>query len=284
MRDPFKSAAETFDELKKRFQAGDLSRQQFVDEMKKLRLKDAQGRFWMIGAQTGKWYFFDGRDWVASDPPISKDKGPVCLFCGHENKEGAAACGRCGGSLEGPADRALDRCPDCGGPLEKPLMICPRCEPRGSEAKTMEIIRLDEPLPARDGIYVVRALMPASLFRFMGALGGLAGAIYGAFAGATGSLPAAAAARLPEVIAGQQGRLLGALIDGLAGAAAGALGLGLAGIVLACLANLLLAAGGGIKLKLSAPGAASSKVSSQGDDKSGPAPDQDGLGFNLLND
>jgi hypothetical protein len=284
MRDPFKSAAETFDELKKRFQAGDLSRQQFIDEMKKLRLKDAQGRYWMIGAQTGKWYFFDGRDWVVSDPPISRDKGPVCFFCGHENKEGAGTCGRCGGSLEGPAEGAPDRCPDCGGPLEKPLMICPRCEPRGSEAKTVEIIPLDESLPVRDGVYIVRSLNSASLFRFMGALGGLAGAAYGVFAGATGSLPAAAASRLPEAIAGQQGKLLGALIDGLAGAAAGVLGLGLAGIVLACLVNLLLAAGGGIKLKLSAPGAASPKASSTGDGKGGSAPDRDGLGFNLLGD
>lgn len=274
MRDQFKSAAETFDELKKRFQAGDLSRQQFIDEMKRLRLKDAQGRYWMIGAQTGKWYFFDGRDWVISDPPISKDKGPVCLFCGHENKEGAKACGRCGGSLEGPADPATDRCPDCGGALEKPLMICPRCEPRGSEAKTMEIVRLDDPPTVRDGLYVVRSVTPLSLFRFMGALGGLTGAAYGAFAGATGSLPAAVASWLPEAIAVQQGKLLGAIIDGVAGAAAGVLGFGLAGIALACLINLLLTAGGGIKLKLSAP--------SPGADK--PAPDRDGLGFNLLND
>lgn len=284
MRDPFKSAAETFDELKKRFQSGDLSRPQFIDEMKKLRLKDAQGRYWMIGAQTGKWYFFDGRDWVVSDPPVAGDKGPVCLFCGHENKEGAGTCGRCGGSLEGPGDHLPDRCPDCGGPLEKPLMICPRCEPKGAEAKTMEIVRLDDPPRARAGIYIARSVSPGSMFRFLAALGGLAGAIYGAFAGATGSLPAAAASRLPAAIAGQQGKLLGALIDGLAGSAAGALGLGLAGVVLACLLNLLLAVSGGIKIELAAPGAPSPKESPSGEDKGGPASDRDGLGFNLLND
>ncbi len=274
MRDQFKSAAETFDELKKRFQAGDLSRQQFIDEMKKLRLKDAQGRYWMIGAQTGKWYYFDGRDWVISEPPLSKDKGPVCLFCGHENKDGDKICGRCGGNLEGRPDPAIDRCLECGGPLDKPLMTCPHCEPHGSEVKTVDIVRLNESQPVRDGIYVVRSVTPASLFRFLGVFGGLAGAAYGVFAGATGSLPVLAASRLPEAIAGQQGKLMGAVIDGLAGAAIGFLALGLAGIVMACLANLLLAASGGVNLKLASPG----------EKKPAPSSDRDNLGFNLLGD
>jgi len=284
MRDPFKNAAETFEELKTRFQSGDLSRQQFIDEMKKLRIKDAQGRFWMIGAQTGKWYYFDGRDWVVSDPPESKDKGPVCLFCGHENKEGDMICGRCGGNLDGPADPALDRCPDCGGPLEKPLLTCPRCRPQDPGEKTVEIVRLDDPLPGRDGDYILRAVKPASLFRFLGAFGALAGAAYGVFAGATGSPPATAAASLPAAILDQQGRLLGGIIDGLAGAAAGFLLLGLAGLFLASLGNLLLSAGGGLKIRLTSPVTAAASQSRPGSEREDKSLERDNLGFNLLDD
>ena len=49
----FKDIEQAFNDLKKKFQAGEISRQEFVEEMKKLRLKDGQGRFWMIGAQSG---------------------------------------------------------------------------------------------------------------------------------------------------------------------------------------------------------------------------------------
>jgi hypothetical protein len=277
MRDPFRAAVSTFEELKKRFQAGDLSRQQFIDEMKKLRLKDGQGRYWMIGAQTGKWYYFDGRDWIASEPPESRDKGPVCVFCGHENKANASVCGRCGGTLEGRMDLDLEKCPECGGLLDKPLMTCPRCDAKGSDIKTVEIVKLNGLALVQDGIYVIRAVKPVSLLRFLGALGGLAGAAYGVFAGATGSLAAIAASQLPAAIRDQQGKLLGAVIDGLGGAAAGFLVLGLAGIVIACLLNVLLAMSGGLKIQLAAPAAVPAEKESKSSDR-------DNLGFNLLND
>jgi hypothetical protein len=279
MRDSFKEAASLFEELKNRFQAGELSRQQFVDEMKKLRLKDSQGHYWMIGAQTGKWYFFDGRDWVAAEPPMAGEKGPVCFFCGHENKANATVCGRCGGNLEGRTDPAADKCRECGGALEKPLMTCPRCEPKDPDLKTVEIVRLESGPLARDGLYVVKGIKPVSLLRFLGSLGFLAGAAYGAFAGAIGSLPAFIASRLPAAMAGQQGKLLGAVIDGLVGAAAGFVALGLAGIALACLINVLLAMSGGLKLQLTGSGAGKAEAG-----QGSKAPDRDNMGFNLLDD
>ncbi len=70
----FKGIEQAFNDLKKKFQAGEISRQEFVEEMKKLRLKDGQGRFWMIGAQSGKWYYFEGKDWIQSEPPSQAEK------------------------------------------------------------------------------------------------------------------------------------------------------------------------------------------------------------------
>lgn len=45
-----------------------LTQPEFVAELKKLRLQDETGRYWTIGAQSGKWYYFDGRAWVRADP------------------------------------------------------------------------------------------------------------------------------------------------------------------------------------------------------------------------
>ncbi len=280
MHDSFQAAVSTFEELKKKFEAGGLSRQQFIDEMKRLRLKDAQGRYWMIGAQTGRWYYFDGRDWIASDPPPVKDKGTVCVFCGFENKAGADSCGRCGGTLDGKPDAGAEKCPDCGETLSKPLMTCPRCEPKGADLKGVEIVRLESGSLGRDGIYVVRAVKPFSLALVLGVLGALSGAVYGAFAGATGSLAASIASLLPPAVLDLQGKLLGAVIDGSGGAAAGFLLVGLSGWLLAHLLNFVLKITGGLKLRFTVPYREGAEPAAGEAEES----DRDGLGFNLLKD
>lgn len=280
MHDPFQTAVSTYEELKRRFQAGELSRQQYIDEMKKLRLKDAQGRYWMIGAQTGRWYYFDGRDWIASDPPPIKARGAVCLFCGFENKPGADSCGRCGGTLEGKAESGLEKCPDCGGPLSKPLMSCPGCASGAADLKSVEIVRLDRSPAGRNGDYALCSVKPVSLALVLALLGALAGVVYGAFAGATGSLAAAIASLLPAALLAQQGKLLGAVVDGIGGAAAGFVLAGLSGWLFALLLNFVLKISGGLKLRLAFPsqGRPEDQAGEDGEN------DRDGLGFNLLKD
>jgi hypothetical protein len=280
MRDPFQAAVSTFEELKRKFESGDLSRQQFIDEMKKLRLKDDQGRYWMIGAQTGRWYYFDGRDWIASDPPPVKDKGVVCLFCGFENKARAESCGRCGGTLEGKPDAGPQKCPECGETLSRPLMTCPHCEPKVADLKGVEIVRLESGFLGRDGVYVLRAVKPFSLALVLAVLGALSGAVYGAFAGATGSLAGAIASLLPAAVLDQQGKLIGAVIDGSGGAATGFLLAGLSGWLLALLLNFVLKISGGLKLRLTVPYREGAEPQAEEADGG----DRDGLGFNLLKD
>jgi hypothetical protein len=31
-------------------------------------IQDDQGRWWMVGAASGKWYVYDGQNWIAGDP------------------------------------------------------------------------------------------------------------------------------------------------------------------------------------------------------------------------
>ncbi len=65
----FKEAEERFYELKGRFDAGAISQEEFKAQLEGLKVQDSQGRYWMIGVQSGKWYFHDGTRWVRAEPP-----------------------------------------------------------------------------------------------------------------------------------------------------------------------------------------------------------------------
>jgi hypothetical protein len=58
-----------FHELKGKLRTGAISEAEFEAEVKKLQFQDDTGRYWMIGAQSGKWYFYDGSQWVSGEPP-----------------------------------------------------------------------------------------------------------------------------------------------------------------------------------------------------------------------
>lgn len=58
-----------FFELKGKLAVGQLQEEDFKRELEKLRFQDGQGRWWMIGAQSGRWYYYDGARWLLGDPP-----------------------------------------------------------------------------------------------------------------------------------------------------------------------------------------------------------------------
>jgi len=72
----FEDLQRRYDELREQFDAGEISEEEFKDELEGLQLKDEQGVYWTIGAQTGEWYRFDGRNWVQETPiPMTKHQG-----------------------------------------------------------------------------------------------------------------------------------------------------------------------------------------------------------------
>jgi hypothetical protein len=238
----FDQVQAAFDELKKRLQKGEISRQSFIEEIKKLRLKDDQGRFWTIGLQTGKWYYFDGKDWLQADPPNQKEK-MICVFCGFENKLEAEVCARCGG-IKGEEPSV---CLTCGGPLQKPFQTCPRCKPEPEEFLAPGSIHLEEAVEEKT--LILRGLRPLSALISFGLLGVFFGVLLGAFAGATGAF-SDSLGFLPAGLAEQQGKLMGAIFLGLLGGAAGFLFFGAVAVILAVVFNFILNMTGGLKLDI----------------------------------
>ncbi len=62
-----KTEAEYF-RLRGQLAAKRMSKQQFEAALKQLVFQDVQGRSWMLGADSGKWYMHNGKTWVEADP------------------------------------------------------------------------------------------------------------------------------------------------------------------------------------------------------------------------
>ena len=67
----FQDAEKTYKDLKVQHDSGKLSDSTFEAEVGKLRMQDAQGRWWQIGVQTGEWYMHDGQKWNKAKPPLT---------------------------------------------------------------------------------------------------------------------------------------------------------------------------------------------------------------------
>ena len=90
----------------------------------------------MIGSRTGKWYYFDGTDWIQSDPPSIQEGKAICIYCGFENTLKSVLCARCGQNL---AEKAYF-CKKCGHEMLAidvavidDGIVCPQCHGRVEE-------------------------------------------------------------------------------------------------------------------------------------------------------
>ncbi|MFO7733702.1 MAG: hypothetical protein R6X21_08635 [Candidatus Aminicenantes bacterium] len=79
MGDRFREVEETFARLSRKFRDKTISKDEYIDRLKQLRIKDEEGRFWMIGAQSGHWYCFDGGGWTQAKPPSLLERKAVCI-------------------------------------------------------------------------------------------------------------------------------------------------------------------------------------------------------------
>src|SRR4051812_33649842 len=68
MQDPFWRVEEEFLRLRGQFAVGQLSAEEFDAALQNLQVQDAEGRVWMMGANTGRWYYSTSPQWVEADP------------------------------------------------------------------------------------------------------------------------------------------------------------------------------------------------------------------------
>lgn len=262
MDDRFKNVEKEFAQLRDEFNRKRLSEPDFKKKLKELRLQDQDGRFWTIGAQTGKWYCFDGNDWIEAKPPSLEEKRAICVHCGFENDLENDACAYCGEELKAKDTGETEEefaCPKCGKSLDKYTFFCPDCD-KGVEDEEEEEGKSWEPEEEPDiepptgeepagEEKVLRSIQPFSLALFFGCLGLFGGIIAGAFAGAADFLPGLEAV-LPSFLSELSGSLIGGLFYGLLGGIAGFIAVGLLGFVTAVLCNIIFSFIGGIKLHI----------------------------------
>lgn len=229
MADQFREAEANFALLREQFQAQKLTPQEFADSLRQLRIKDDDGRFWVIGAESGKWYAYENGEWLERKPPSQMEKKAICIACGFENDLEAETCARCG---RRPEDA------DPAGPAGPETSVLPA----GAAAA---VLAAEAPSGAT---VTVRSVDPLSFLWFFGVLGLFAGLLVGLLAGVTG-LFAGFVDRLPGFFVEHRGDMLGGLacsfFGGLIGFAAGAGGGALAAVV----SNGILSLVGGIRFR-----------------------------------
>lgn len=245
---------ESFNRLKEQFKLGNISREEYIRQLKKLRLKDDEGRFWMIGAQSGKWYYYDGRNWIQATPPSVQQGKAICVYCGFENEITAEVCARCGGNVK---HLKMSVCPSCGYPLEYPSQVCPRCgagnekEQREERKRQIESRSLSGEGGEREesAYYIFRGLSLFSFSGFCGFIGLVLGIVFGAFVGASDYFSGLVRI-MPGFLRAVHGQLFGGILMAGLGGMVGFIALGLLGLVEAVVLNIISSLVGGVKIRL----------------------------------
>ena len=68
----FQKVQEQYAALRAQLDAGRITHEQFEAALRPLMFQDAQGHYWMIGVESGKWHMFDGQTWTQIDPPAAE--------------------------------------------------------------------------------------------------------------------------------------------------------------------------------------------------------------------
>lgn len=236
----FKIAENNFSRLRKQFLRGEISREQFAESLRKLRLIDEEGKCWMIGAQTGKWYYYDGKAWIQSEPPEDKQDFIICPSCDSYNEPGSRICSNCGTVLVETSTKIV--CLNCGSLIDHALKTCPHC---GAKIKRIEDEKSDEiivkTVPAEKKseepeLWFLRSVDQLSFLFFFGGLGIFLGVLFGLIIGSTEFFPQLVAS-LPLFLKEMQGKLVGGLVFSLLGGIFGFMTTAAFGFLLALLIN-----------------------------------------------
>jgi len=227
MEKEFKDIEDKFRNLKLKYRQRRISDREFKDRLKKLRLTDNSGKRWTIGARTGKWYSFDGKNWVESNPQSLSQKKTICIYCGFEN------------------DLEAEECEYCGRKFRNKEFSYTDSVEISDEYKNQSLGTAKE----EHSYYLFSSINPISFLLFFGLTGFFFGVVLGAFVGAVDYFSGIASI-FPLFLRDLQGKLIATIMCGLFGGVYGFIILGIVGFVGALFFNLILSFFGGIKIRL----------------------------------
>ena len=72
----FQRVEDEYYRLKGKYATGRLTEAEFDLALRDLMFQDSQGRYWMVGADTGEWYASNGGTWVKAHPPADTTAAP----------------------------------------------------------------------------------------------------------------------------------------------------------------------------------------------------------------
>ena len=83
---------EQYAALRQAFEAGEMDAEAFQSAVDALQTQDDYGRYWVIGAESGTWYYYDGAEWTQADPRDADtlpfvDENGVYWMLGKETNE-----------------------------------------------------------------------------------------------------------------------------------------------------------------------------------------------------
>src|SRR5215213_1190527 len=64
----FEEADRRYAELKRLHEAGEITEEEFDEQLKRLMVQDERGRWWSKSRKSGEWHYNDGSSWVAGTP------------------------------------------------------------------------------------------------------------------------------------------------------------------------------------------------------------------------
>jgi hypothetical protein len=68
MMNRFRRVQDEYYRLRGQFSVGRISAQEFDTALREMVFEDESGRHWMMGANSGRWYYSEGNEWVEAEP------------------------------------------------------------------------------------------------------------------------------------------------------------------------------------------------------------------------
>src|ERR671917_2215284 len=65
----FEEADRRYTHLKQLSEAGEITEEEFDEQLKHSMVQDEGGRWWVKSRKSGQWHYHDGRSWVRGTPP-----------------------------------------------------------------------------------------------------------------------------------------------------------------------------------------------------------------------